>query len=214
MYGRVADDGVKARIVDDRSVTCEKAGGELDLPVQRVPVVRADRRIDGRVGQREQRRAHLVQRGGDQLLLVRVVGADRVDRGDGGDLGQHLGRLACDLHPEQVTALEQAQGVRRDEAVPRTQLIQEAERPVGPGRREPQRQAGYLHGHRVDVDAVQASFRDHSLQLTQGLRPVERRIVGDPPGDERRGADEEVTAAHRRIENVQVEQSLEGVSTP
>ena len=66
-------------------------------------------------------------------------------------------------------------------------VIEERQRPVGRERGEPERQTGELHGHRVDVDAEQASLgesapRGHSFGLAEISRPAsaasnERRLV-------------------------------------
>ena len=95
-------------------------------------------------------------------------------------------------------------------------VIEKAERTIGRERGQPQRETRELDGHRVEVDAVQAAFRDRSPDADAlGVADVgcvtvstayERSLVGvrQKPA----GGHEERAAAHRRIDDAQLQDVL------
>ena len=99
-----------------------------------------------------------------------------------------------------------------DQAVANAQsMVEEGQGPTGSERREPERQAAQLNGHRVDVYAVQASLCDRSpescpvrlrdVRARRGTLANQRRFVRR--GEVAAGGHEERAAAHRGIDDPQ-----------
>src|SRR5437016_3749506 len=104
-----------------------------------------------------------------------------------------------------------------DEAVARDKpMIEKRQRLVRSERRQPQRQAGHLHGRRIEIDAEQASLCDLATKRysisARDISPMPAAITdqclfsgfGNVPA----GGDEKCAAAHRGIEDPQLENLL------
>ena len=65
-------------------------------------------------------------------------------------------------------------------------MIEKRQRPIGGQRRQPQRQTCELHGHRIEIDAVQAPFGDGPPQFP-AARSGDRHPTTPPTRTRRRG---------------------------
>jgi hypothetical protein len=100
-------------------------------------------------------------------------------------------------------------------------VIEKAERAIRCQRREPQRQTCELHRHRVEIDAVETAFGDRSpdaravgvtdVGRVAGAGTDQRRLIG--VGEKPAGGDEKRAAAHRRVDDPQL-QNLLGSGVP
>ena len=96
-------------------------------------------------------------------------------------------------------------------------VIEEAERPIGGERRQPERQPRQLHGHGIQVDAVQAALGDRAadgrrararseIARMAAARSNERRFVGG--GEIAAGGDQKRAAAHRRVDDSKLQDAF------
>ncbi len=113
--------------------------------------------------------------------------------------------------------MTQVREPRAHQAVAGLQMVvQKRERPVGGKRRQPQRETGELHGHRVQVDAVQAALGDApadrglfggtEIGRVASSRLNEGTFVGG--GEIFTGGNEECAAAHCRVDHLEIENPL------
>ena len=103
---------------------------------------------------------------------------------------------------------------RAEQAVADLQaMIEKAERPIGGQRRQPERQPRELHGHRVQIDAVQAALGDRAPNGGPLCVADVARVAG-AGADQRRlvrarqiaaGGHQKRAAAHRRIDDPELQ---------
>ena len=119
--------------------------------------------------------------------------------------------------PARVRRVPQVGEPRAEQAVADLEVvIEKAQRPIGRQRREPERQPRELDGHRVQVDAVQASLGDRSPD-GDPVRVADVARVAAAGANERglvrgreipAGGDEKRAAAHRRIDHAQLQDAF------
>ena len=132
--------------------------------------------------------------------------------------------LAADALSSPVTAAKASSGMpssspcgrRADQAVAALDVVvEEAERLAGLERLHPQADLAQLHGHGVDVDAVDAVADDVAQGVPERRRapgsssPV--RTAGQVAGEAVGGGDQEVAGAAGRVEDLEVERSASPV---
>ncbi len=138
---------------------------------------------------------------------MNVVAPARPARPDVVQPGEDRARVAPETFGEEVAlGGEQLGQLGAYERVAGAQVGQEGQRLVAAHRAQPQREAGQLDGHRVEIDAVETALGHQPLDVGQRQFPVVGGVGGDVLGDVGRRGDEEVPAAHGGIQDAQLEE--------
>jgi len=203
---RVADHRVEPAARPRSTVGVEEDLRELELPVEGAADVLAETRAEVLVGVLLEWSSEALGGACEALLLVHVglpardrrVALDQRLRLAGEPLGEHV-----------LTSREQGAEVSTHQRVALAQVVQEREWLVRLRGGEPQSESRQLDRERVEVHAVEAALRHEPLDLPQLETAPVRRVGGHVLRDVAACADQEVGAAHGRVEDPQLEKGLE-----